>query len=352
MKVLHLLSSDRLSGAENVAVEIIRMFDGTVEMAYSSPGGPIEKSLSARGVKHFPLKKFTTREIKSVVASYQADVIHAHDIRASVQAIRVAGRTPVVSHIHGNHDGMKRITLKSLLYVLASYRIKHIIVVSKSIIEEFQFRSNIIEKTTILYNPIDRKRVALKAMYDTSDHSTYDFIYLGRLSEPKNPKRIANIASRVLSKSRNARFALVGEGDMADLMKSIFDENGVSDRVDFLGFMDNPYGVLSQSRVMIMCSRYEGTPMAALEALSLGVPIVSTPTDGLVDLIENGVNGYICDNDDDFSERVLDVITQRALFERLSQGAKQRSLDFVSLEDYKKTLQEIYSLSVKCEQRK
>lgn len=44
--------------------------------------------------------------------------------------------------------------------------------------------------------------------------------------------------------------------------------------------------------MMIMTSLWEGTPMCALEALAMGIPIVSTPVDGLCDLIENGKNGF------------------------------------------------------------
>ena len=55
MKVLHLLSSDRLSGAENVAVEIIRMFDGTADGISRHRADPF-RSPKCPGVKHFPLR--------------------------------------------------------------------------------------------------------------------------------------------------------------------------------------------------------------------------------------------------------------------------------------------------------
>ncbi|MFR2721860.1 MAG: glycosyltransferase [Thomasclavelia ramosa] len=50
---------------------------------------------------------------------------------------------------------------------------------------------------------------------------------------------------------------------------------------------------MAKSKLMIMTSRTEGTPMSALESLTLGKPIVSTPTDGLNELITNNINGFL-----------------------------------------------------------
>ncbi|MDF1616147.1 glycosyltransferase [Petrocella sp. FN5] len=342
MRVLHLLNSDRLSGAENVAVEIINGFDGEIEMAYSSSMGAIEKSLNERNVKYIPLRNFSKSEIKSVVMGYQPDIIHAHDIRSSIQAVRVAKKIPVISHIHGNHDDMKKASLKSILYMLASFKFKHIIGVSKSVVNDFKFSRLIRDKCSVLYNVISKDRV-IKGVKNDSIEYDFDFVYLGRLSEPKNPSRIARIASKVLVKVKYAKFGIIGEGNMVEEMKEIFIKNQVIDRVEFLGFMANPYKVLSQSNVMIMCSRYEGTPMAALEALSLGIPIVSTSTDGLVELIDDDINGYISDDDDDFANKVSSIIIQKKLFERLSAGAKEKSIDYTDMKKYKEKVLDIYS---------
>lgn len=349
MKVLHLLNSDRLSGAESVAIEIIMAFKDEIEMAYSSPFGIINKTLNERNLMYLPLSDFSRREIKSVVNSYKPDIIHAHDIRSSIQAVRVAKKIPVISHIHGNHFDMKKSTLKSLLYLIASIKITHIIGVSKSVISDYKYSRFIKNKSTVLYNVINKERVIDNTKCDSNNYS-YDFVYLGRLSEPKNPKRIAKIASLVLSMDNNIRFGVIGQGDMMQEMKDVFTDHDVLDRVDFLGFMKNPYKILSQSKVMMICSRFEGTPIAALEALMLGIPIVSTPTDGLIELIDDDSNGYICDDDDSFSELVYNIISNKTLFDRLSKGAVLKSLSYCDLKQYKENINKIYleCIKIKC----
>ena len=61
MKVLHLLASDRFSGAENVVCQIIEMFktDDDLEMFYCSPPGQIETALKERDIRFVPIKKLT-----------------------------------------------------------------------------------------------------------------------------------------------------------------------------------------------------------------------------------------------------------------------------------------------------
>ena len=96
-------------------------------------------------------------------------------------------------------------------------------------------------------------------------------------------------------------------------------EYGILDNVDFLGFQSNPLKILYSSSSMIMVSRWEGTPMCALEAMALGVPIVSTPVDGLKVLVAQDANGYLSDDDGELAKRVVEIATDPALRERLSE---------------------------------
>ena len=81
-RVLHLLSTNRFSGAENVACQIIRMFSDLPEydMAYCSPDGPIADAVKSKGIFFLPMDRLSLCEIKRVIAAYKPDIIHAHDI--------------------------------------------------------------------------------------------------------------------------------------------------------------------------------------------------------------------------------------------------------------------------------
>ena len=86
--------------------------------------------------------------------------------------------------------------------------------------------------------------------------------------------------------------------------------------------------------------------MVALEALSLGVPIVSTPTDGLCELVEGGVNGYLSDNDDELAEGIVNIVSEPSLHSDMSAVARERAAVRCNIREYKKELLAEYEKSV------
>ena len=133
IRILHVLSSHIYSGAENVVCQIISMFrsDPDYEMVYCSPDGPIREALEARQVSYVPIEKVCRREIQRVIAEVSPNLVHAHDVRASIVCAMAAGgvggnRLPIISHIHACFDSMTKISAKSLSYLLFSGSFKKI----------------------------------------------------------------------------------------------------------------------------------------------------------------------------------------------------------------------------------
>ena len=83
--------------------------------------------------------------------------------------------------------------------------------------------------------------------------------------------------------------------------------------------------------------------MVALEAIALGVPIVSTPTDGLKYLVKNGVNGFLSDDNEEYADILIKVLTDDELREKLRQGQLARSEEVNNVEKYKATLRSLYT---------
>lgn len=102
--------------------------------------------------------------------------------------------------------------------------------------------------------------------------------------------------------------AIIGTGDLETETKQAIAEYHAEHSIDMLGYSSNPYGAMKQAKILIMTSRWEGLPMCALEAMALGVPIVSTPTDGLKEIVDDGKTGYLSDDDDVLIEHCTDVL--------------------------------------------
>lgn len=343
MKVLHLLQSSKFSGAENVVCQIISIFrnDDKIKFIYCSSKGQIEEELKERKINYNLLNKFSISEIKRVIEEEKPDIIHAHDMKASFYASIACGDIPLISHIHNNNFDSRKLSLKSILYYFAAKKAKHIFWVSQSSFNGYKFHKSFINKSSILYNVIDIELLKEKAIKDENTYN-YDIIYLGRLTYPKNPQRMLKILTRVLEIKPGIKVAIVGSGDLEEEVKKELRDNKILKNVDFLGFKNNPYKILSDSKIMLMTSRWEGTPMCALEAMSLGVPIVSTPTDGLIELIENKKTGYLSNDDEEISQEIIKLIENYKLQEEFSKNSIEKIEKIMNIDLYKKNIEVIY----------
>ena len=335
MKVLHLLCSDTFSGAENVVCQIINMtkdIDG-VEMVYCSRDGSIRESVGDRGIKFVPVADVTPDEVKKVIASEKPDVIHAHDMRASFVASRAVGKIPLICHIHNNAFDARSISPKSVAFLLAAVKAKHIFWVSDSAAEGYAFAKMIKSKSSVLYNIIDTEELVRRRDTDESEYSD-DVVYLGRFSNEKNPTRLIEVFAGVAARIPGAKLGMVGSGDMEEAVRAKINELNLTENVTLYGFRKNPLKILSSAAVMVMTSLWEGLPMCALEAQALGVPIVSTPTDGLKIVITDGENGYLSDDNEVLTQRICDIISDGELRKKLSDSSKAFSDRFNDRETY------------------
>ena len=340
MKVLHVLNSKEFTGAEQVVAMIVRMFAGEAEMPYCSPySDNVRDMLKKEGMVFCPVESLTPGALKAVIRQEKPDVIHAHDMRASLMAALTCGKIPVINHIHNNAFDARGLSVKSLAYILAAIRAKHILWVSRSSYEGYLFHKLFAKKSSVLYNIIDVAKVREKCARDENTYD-YDAIYIGRLTYQKDPQRLMRLCRRLADRKPDIRIAIVGSGELEGETKALCKELDLENNVFFLGFQSNPMKILHDAKALLLTSRWEGTPMCALEALALGVPVVSTPTDGMKDITEHGVNGYLCDTDEELADCVMKIVSDPAHRKVLGDRAKA---DFARMNDENKYNDAIYS---------
>ena len=122
MKIMHLLATNSFSGAENVVCQIIDMYknDKDLDMVYCSPNGKIKNKLVEKNIKFYPLNKLNYSSIKKAIMDFEPDIIHAHDIKATIYASLFSKKCKIISHVHGNSIDMRKTSLKSLLFLIVS----------------------------------------------------------------------------------------------------------------------------------------------------------------------------------------------------------------------------------------
>ena len=340
--VLHILNTNSYSGAENVAITIIRAMNKRYpdyRLIYVSPDGPIRERLLAEGVEFEPIEKISRREIRRLIKKYHPDVIHAHDFTASIVSA-LSTRVPVISHIHNNCPWLKSFCVKSLAYGVSCLRYRRMLGVSPSVFEEFIFGKFFKKKCEVIGNPIDLEKIReASASADIKDG--YDIVFLGRLTEAKNPALFVEIIGEV-AKRVDVSAVMIGDGELrADTEKKI-SELGLSDTVRLLGFIDNPHGVLLSSRLLVMTSAWEGYGLVAAEALALGKPVVATPVGGIPTIII-GEEGRLCSETSEMVDAIVSLLTSDEEYAAASRRATERAGEIDNLATYTAKINHYYS---------
>lgn len=342
MKVMHVLNSRIYSGAEKVVCQIIKAFQGEVEMVYCSPDSDIVRQMLAeQGVTFLPMESMSTKNLSRVIEEQKPDLIHAHDMRASFYSALCCGKIPLVSHIHNNAYDARGLSPKTIAYLLAGFKAKHILWVSNSSYEGYAFHKLFAKKSSVLYNIIDTEQIFEKKSQDKNTYD-YDMIYVGRLTYQKDPQRLMRLCARLKQQKSDLKVAIVGTGELEEEVKDLCVELGIRENVHFLGFQSNPIKMVHDSKAMILTSRWEGTPMCALEAMALGTPVVSTPSDGMKDLIDDGINGYLTDDDAVMAEKLLRIMNDADHRMELSENTMKKFAQINDAPKYKEAIADCY----------
>lgn len=338
-RVLHLASSNKYSGAENVICTIIENDKKKYDMFYCCLRGEIEDILIKRNISYIPLEKFSIRCLKKIVNENKIDIIHAHDFKASALAALINFRGKIVSHIHCNPDFIKKWNMYSFIYFKLSKKFSSIIMVSKECANGTVFFDKIKHKTKIIHNIVDSKRVLEMSneIYNTPES---DIVFLGRMIELKQPKKIIEITDGLKKNNNNIRTTMIGSGELLEECKSLTKKLLLDDNISFLNFLSNPFPYVKKSKVAIMPSLYEGLPMSAIECLILGIPVLNSGAGGLSELFKNYPE-FICTNTQDYIDKINTMEDEKVYLE-FKKKCCEVVKDYIDVKNYINRINKVY----------
>jgi glycosyltransferase involved in cell wall biosynthesis len=116
---------------------------------------------------------------------------------------------------------------------------------------------------------------------------------VANLRATKDHATLFRAAALVSEQAPITRFLVVGQGPLEHELERLHERLGLGDRVQLLGQRDDVPRVLAASDVFALSSRYEGLPVALMEALALGVPVVATRVGGIPEVVTDGVEGRL-----------------------------------------------------------
>lgn len=175
---------------------------------------------------------------------------------------------------------------KGLLRWLLLRRTTHLVVQTVRI-KDF-YSAKLQSRTTIIPNPVTDKVFSL-----TPTLKQKRIIAVGRLAYQKNYPMMFRAFAKVHHDFPDWQLVVYGNGPQKEEIRGVIERLGMEGHIILAGKSDHVVEEMNKSSLFVMSSDYEGMSNALLEAVCVGLPVISTDVSGAKDLITEGVNGYI-----------------------------------------------------------
>jgi len=179
--------------------------------------------------------------------------------------------------------------------------------------------------------------------------------YIGRLVPSKAQHMAIRVVKMVRDRGIDGHLALIGEGYVAEekkyeaKLRRLAEDLKVEEYVYFMGYQSNVLTYMKAMDVLILTSKYEGLPNIAIEAGMVSMPLVSFKVCGISEVIQNGVNGYIVDQEDvnAMAEKLIFLARNPGVSKKIGHNARHNVRNPYTIEKMIKEQLEFYESILK-----
>ncbi|WMD18976.1 glycosyltransferase [Achromobacter seleniivolatilans] len=176
-----------------------------------------------------------------------------------------------------------------------------------------------------------------KAFQESTTDATETIGGVFRLEPDKRPQLWIKLAALYLKDRPLARFVIVGDGRLREIIEALAEELSVTDRLLLVGLSNHVGYWYSQMDASVLLSRYEGLPNVLIEAQLLGVPVISTPAGGAGECFVENETGHLLTSVDhpdlhEACEKVASMVDQVRSNEQLREQSRHRAQKLFSLD--------------------
>jgi glycosyltransferase involved in cell wall biosynthesis len=351
MKVLHIISSSGMYGAEAVILNMSRMLLEAghnsvigVFVNSSNPNQQLHEAALKEGIEShlIPCRGQVDRTaiaaIRELAARTGADAVHAHGFKADIYVyLALRGRgVAFVSTCHTWYDTNRLVTFYGKLDRLVLRKFALVVAVSDDVKQRLLKAGVEDEKIRMVRNGIDLRPFdgAHPSLRGDVGESALIVGLIGRLAWEKGVDVFLRAATCVLARSPSVKFVVVGEGPDREKLEQLVDELGIRKGVSMLGRRDDMASVYASLDIMVSSSRQEGLPMAILEGMASSLPLVASAVGEVPTVVQDGVTGLLVPAEDveQLAASILELLGDAAKRQRFSGAARKLIEDEYSAE--------------------
>lgn len=353
VKVLQLISSLGYGGAERLLVDLapqLRLRGVDICIISVNASAPLAKELEDHGISPRSLSHTGTVyslqgwarswwRLRRLLGVINPNIVHSHlyfpDLLSRITA---PGSCRLVTTLHSRdpwwyQPGRIRSVGKTWLDCVSG-RIRDVRYISVSgdvgnAAERFLGVRR--EHNRVIENGINIERIVPKSRYARTPRH---IVQVGRFYREKNHLMALRAFERIMERNGQARLTFIGDGPLRENIEQEAARRGLGHAVCFLGARDDVPEQLRKADVFWLTSFYEGFPIACIEAMACGLPVVTTSVGGLAELVHGQESGFLVDSDDheQLAKTTLSLFSDPETAERVGRSARRRVLDLYSIE--------------------
>ncbi|WP_448379489.1 glycosyltransferase [Fervidobacterium sp.] len=364
MRVLHVINSLRVGGAEKLVEELVpeisRFEDIRADvLILSNQNNVFETALVEKGVniKTSPAKDIYSLKnihyLKKAILEREYDIVHAHLFPAfywvSIAARMVKGKKPklvLTEHSTSNSRRKKKYlrTLERFIYLSYDKIISASLPIQESLIEWIRPKQEEIDKFIVIQNGIDVEKFITTKPFSKQDivggltEESKLICMVARFTEAKDQATLIKAMKRL---PNNVHLLLVGDGPLKRINQQLAADLQLEERVHFLGFRDDIPRILKTVDVVVLSSNWEGLPLSLLEGMAAGKPVVGSNVPGVRELIQGTGLIFEKGNDKDLANKIEMLLENEELYRKTQQACVKKAAEY-SIKETAKKYVEVY----------
>lgn len=341
MKITHVIPNLEIGGAQRLVENLLPYLKDNDKneievIVFRKTNSEIEKNIEKLGIKIINLD-ISYRSPKAIFKLRKyfktTDIIHLHLFPVQYYSI-IANfnlKKPLIFTEHSTFNKRRKYKILKFIEKIVYNKLDKVVSISNGVersLKKWLNISNNPERFVIIENgiKIPSENFLLQTPGSLFGRNGKALLMISRFTDSKDQDTI--IRSLKYIKDEDVFLVLVGDGERIEKVKALTYEQGVSDKVVFLGSRNDISVIIKASSLGIQSSHWEGFGLSAIEMMAMGLPVIASNVEGLREVVENAGLLFNEGNERELAELINSLLSDNKKYDKIKQKCLQRAQEY------------------------